>query len=161
MQNAKDTFYITLRDRLTALNPSRTLVLRGAVRPAIVVPENELVAAISPVESFVLTWADTAIDSSEPLPLHTMLCDITYATRGTTETLGTDRGRVLDAMDRELRVMLQPASAVKQAFDASAVAAVTTNIFWSEPRFGIAIAKDGQIARTAQVSVFALQEAGD
>jgi hypothetical protein len=161
MQNAKDTFYITLRDRLTILNPSRTIVLRGAVRPAIVVEENELAAATHPVEAFVLTWTDTAIDLSEPLPLHTMLCDIAYMTGGSTEALGMDRGRVLDAMDRELRIMLQPASAAKQDFDASPVATLGTNIFWSEPRFGVAVAKDGQLARTAQVSVFALQEAGD
>ena len=72
-----------------------------------------------------------------------------------------DRGRVLDAMDRELRTMLQPASAAKQNFDASPVMVLSTDIFWSEPRFGAAVAKDGQITRTAQVSVFALQEAGD
>jgi hypothetical protein len=161
MQNAKDTFYITLRDRLTVLNPSRTIVLRGAVRPAMVVAENELVAAVNPVEAFVLIWTDTAIDLSEPLPLHTMPCDIAYATRGTPELLSMDRGRVLDAMDGELRSMLQPASAVKQDFDATPVAFSGTNIFWSEPRFGTVVAKDGQLARTAQVSVFALQEAGD
>jgi hypothetical protein len=161
MQNAKDTFYITLRDRLTVFNPSRTIVLRGAVRPAMVVAENELVAAVIPVEAFVLSWADIAIDSSEPLPLHSMLCDIAYTTRGTTELLGMDRGRVLDAMDGELRSMLQPASAVKQDFGATPAAVSGTNIFWSAPRFGAVVAKDGQLARRAQVSVFALQEAGD
>ena len=116
MQNAKDTFYTTLRDRLAMLNPSRTIVLRGAVRPAIVVAENELIGATSPIEAFVLSWTDLAIDCSEPLPLHTMLCDITYSTRGTTEMLGMDRGRVLDAMDRELRTVLQLAFAAKQDF---------------------------------------------
>jgi hypothetical protein len=161
MQNAKDTFYITLRDRLAALNPSRTIVVRGAIRPAMFVAENELVAAANPVEAFVLTWADTAIDSSEPLPLHTMLCDIAYATRGTTENLGMDRGRILDLMDRELRTILQPASVMKQDFDAAPVETLGTNIFWSEPRFGTSAANDGQIARTVQVSLFALQEAGD
>ena len=161
MQSAKDTFYITLRDRLAAFNPSRTIVVRGAVRPALVVSENELVAAVSPVESFVLSWADTAIDMSEPLPLHTMLCDIAYTTRGTTETLGMDRGRVLDAMDRELRSILQPAFAAKQNFDASPTETLGTIVFWSEPKFGAAEAKDGQIARTVQVGVYALQEAGD
>ena len=33
MQNAKDTFYMTLRDRLAAVNPARTMVLRGVTRP--------------------------------------------------------------------------------------------------------------------------------
>ena len=161
MQNAKDTFYITLRDRLLLLDPSRTIVVRGAVRPAVLVPENELVGPRDPLEAFVLSWADATIDASEPLPLHRMLCDISYATRGTTEALGMDRGRVLDAMDRELRTILQPASAAKQNFDAAPAAVMQTGIFWSQPGFGKAATKDGQIARTVQVSVFALQEAGE
>ena len=33
MQNAKDTFYVTLRDRLAAVNPARTMVVRGVTRP--------------------------------------------------------------------------------------------------------------------------------
>ena len=161
MQNAKDTFYITLRDRLAALNPSRTIVVRGAVRPAVFVAENELAAAVNPLEAFVLTWSGVTIDPSEPLPLHMMLCSISYATRGTTEALGMDRGRVLDAMDRELRTMLQPACVAKQDFDASPTETLCTNLFWSEPDPGGATAADGQIARTVHVSVFALQEAGD
>ena len=42
MQSAKDTFYVTLRDRLAALNPARTVVVRGMVRPGVLVEENEL-----------------------------------------------------------------------------------------------------------------------
>ena len=161
MQSAKDTFYLALRDRLATLNPSRTLVVRGAVRPAMTVVENELVAPCDPLDAFVLTWTTASVDSSEPLPLHTLACDISYATRGTTGALGMDRGRVLDAMDRELRNLLQPARTVKQNFEADPVTTQGTNLFWSEPRFGAASAKEGQIARTVPVSVFALQEAGD
>ena len=32
MQNAKDSFYMALRTRLTTINPERTILLRGAVR---------------------------------------------------------------------------------------------------------------------------------
>jgi hypothetical protein len=32
VQNAKDTFYEVLRNRLVAFNPERTIVLRGVVR---------------------------------------------------------------------------------------------------------------------------------
>ena len=45
MQNAKDTFYVTLRDRLAAVNPARTMVLRGVTRPGVLVEENELASA--------------------------------------------------------------------------------------------------------------------
>jgi len=39
MQAAKDSFYMTLRERLTALNPARTMVIDGVTVPAIVVRE--------------------------------------------------------------------------------------------------------------------------
>jgi hypothetical protein len=41
MQNAKDSFYIALRTRLAALNPERTILLRGTKRPGILVEEAE------------------------------------------------------------------------------------------------------------------------
>ena len=56
MQNAKDTFYVTLRDRLAALNPARTMVVRGVTRPGVLVEENELVSAYEPVDVFCLRW---------------------------------------------------------------------------------------------------------
>ena len=48
MQNAKDTFYELLRGRLAALNPDRTVVVRGVVRPGVLVEENELVSTVNP-----------------------------------------------------------------------------------------------------------------
>ena len=48
MQNAKDTFYVTLQGRLAALNPARTIVVRGVVRPGTLVDENELPSAWFP-----------------------------------------------------------------------------------------------------------------
>ena len=41
MQNAKDSFYMALRTRLAAINPERTILLRGAARPGILVEEAE------------------------------------------------------------------------------------------------------------------------
>jgi hypothetical protein len=35
MQNAKDSFYMALRTRLATINPERTILLRGALRPGI------------------------------------------------------------------------------------------------------------------------------
>ena len=52
MKNAKDTFYVALRDRLAAVNPARTFVLRGVVRPGIMVVENEMVSAELPADVF-------------------------------------------------------------------------------------------------------------
>jgi hypothetical protein len=56
MQNAKDTFYVTLQSRLAALNPARTVVVRDVVRPGTLVDENELPSAWVPVDAFRLQW---------------------------------------------------------------------------------------------------------
>ncbi len=42
VQNAKDTFYEVIRARLAAVNPGRTMVVRGVTRPGLLVEENEL-----------------------------------------------------------------------------------------------------------------------
>jgi hypothetical protein len=162
MQNAKDTFYLTLRDRLAALNAARTVQVRGALRPAVVVAENELEQAEAAlIEAFVLTWKATSVDSTEPMGLCAAVCEIDYATRGTPELSGLDRGRVLDAMDRELRSILQPSAVVKQRFDVSPAVAMATQIFWSAPAFSAAAIDTDRIRRTATVTLFALQEAGN
>lgn len=162
MQNAKDSFYIALRDRLAAFNPYRTIVVRGATRPAIVVPENELdCEAELPQEAFLLLWANEEIDFSEPLPLHSMPCKIQYTTQGTKELSGMDRGRVFAAMDRELLNMLQPCTAAKQNYTTTPAIVMQTAIFWSSASFGKAEIAEGAITRTVAVNVFAYQEAGE
>ncbi|AFL86492.1 hypothetical protein Terro_0141 [Terriglobus roseus DSM 18391] len=162
MQNAKDTFYVTLRDRLAALNPSREVQVRGALRPAVVVAENELEQTDSAlVEAFVMTWKATAFDESEPMGLCSAVCEIEYAKRGTPELSGMDRGRVLDAMDGELRRMLQPSAVAKRRFDVSPEVVMATQIFWSAPVFGAVGMEADRIRRTATVTLFALQEAGE
>ncbi len=56
MQNAKDSFYMALRTRLAAINPERTILLRGAVRPGILVEEAEAPFSQIPNDVFVLRW---------------------------------------------------------------------------------------------------------
>jgi hypothetical protein len=56
MQNAKDSFYVALRTRLVAINPERTILLRAAVRPGILVEEAEAPFAQLPTDVFVLRW---------------------------------------------------------------------------------------------------------
>ena len=102
MQNAKDTFYTTLQARLAALNPSRTMVVRGVIRPGTMVDENELPTAAVPVDAFRLQWTRLDVTSASPLPWVAMECSIQYATDGTAGNGGMDRGRLLAAMDAEL-----------------------------------------------------------
>jgi hypothetical protein len=159
MQNAKDTFYMALRGRLATLNPDRTVIVRGAFRPAVVVHENELSTDTPLFDTFMLVWTSATIDVTEPLDLIGAVCAITFATRGTPELSGMDRGRVLETLGHELRAMLLPAVAVKQDFTGDTPVTEGTNVFWSEPVFGDASESDGVMTRVATVHIFALAEA--
>jgi len=169
MQNARDTFYVTLRDRLAAINPARTIVLRGVVRPGVLVQENELVSAELPVNAFCLHWTTLAVDTQGALPLATMGCTITYATDGDSGNGGMDRGRLLAAMDAELMSALSasPQHVVKMSYvgaaGGSGVAAATlaTNVFWGDAVFAPVTVTDERLERVATVAVFCYQEAGE
>jgi hypothetical protein len=163
MQNAKDTFYITLQARLAVLNPARTFVLRGVARPGTLVEENELPSAAPPVDAFRLAWTKLAVTSASPLPWSAMECTIDYATDGTQGNAGMDRGRALAAMDAELSAALaqHPRTAPKMNYTETPAAAMATNIFWADPVFGPAVALDERLSRTATVQVYSYQEAGE
>jgi hypothetical protein len=167
MQNAKDTFYVTLQSRLAALNPARTIVVRGVVHPGILVDENELPTAAVPVDAFRLDWTALQIASPGPLPMVTMECSIRYATDGTPGNGGMDRGRLLAGMDAELVAALGalPHSVRKMDYSSAGIGvaptAMGTNVFWADPLMGAAVANDERLERTATVQVFAYQEAGE
>jgi hypothetical protein len=169
MQNARDTFYVTLRDRLAVLNPARTIVLRGITRPGVLVEENELTSAELPVNAFCLHWTTLGIEAQGALPLVTMGCEIRYATDGNAGNGGMDRGRLLAAMDAELAATLNaaPQHAVKSNYLASAdgsgaaPVAMTTNVFWGDVSFGAVNVNEERLERVATVEVFCYQEAGE
>jgi len=167
MQNAKDTFYTTLQSRLAALNPSRTMVLRGLLRPGTLVEENELPTASVPPDAFRLEWTALHVTSASPLPWVGMECAIHYATDGSAGNGGMDRGRLLAAMDAELATALaaEPHTVPKMNYASAgagvAPTAMATSVFWADPVFGPTKAADERLARTATVQVFAYQEAGE
>jgi hypothetical protein len=167
MQNAKDTFYTTLQGRLAALNPSRTIVLRGLERPGTLVEENELPTAALAVDAFRLQWTGLQVTSASPLPWVAMECSIEYATDGSPDKAGMDRGRLLAAMDAELAGALaaEPHAVAKLNYAAAgagvAAAAMGTNVFWADPVFAAATATGERLQRTVTVRVFAYQEAGE
>jgi len=167
MQNAKDTFYTTLQGRLAALNPARTIVVRGAVRPGTLVNENELPSGWVPVDTFRLQWTGLQMYSAGPLPLVAMECSIRYATDGISGNGGMDRGRLLAAMDAELASALgaEPHTVEKMNYSAAgagaAPTAMGTSVFWADPVFGAASAVDERLQRSVTVQVFAYQEAGE
>ena len=169
MQNARDTFYVALLDRVAAVNPARTVVLRGVTRPGVLVEENELVSADRPVNAFCLRWAGLSVDARGALPLVTMVCEIRYATDGDAGNGGMDRGRLLSAMDGELvaAVGAAPQSVPKMNYVAAgggsglAPVATATNVFWGDVAFGAAVVNGERLERVATVEVFSYQEAGE
>jgi hypothetical protein len=171
MQNARDTFYVTLRDRLAAVNPARTMVLRGVTRPGVLVEENELASATLPANVFCLRWTGLSVNAQGALPLVTMSCEIQYATDGDAGNGGMDRGRLLAGMDAELIASVSGAaqSVAKMNYVGSAggsglapvAMAMATNVFWGDAVFGAVVVKGERLERVATVAVFCYQEAGE
>lgn len=161
MQNAQNTFYITLRNRLAALNPNRTLYLRGVTRPGILVEGNELVTGRPPSNVFILRWRglQTNFDLSEVLLQ--MDCEIQYAVEGTTANIDMNRGTMLTEMDMELIGVLKPANVQKMNYTQSTATAMGTRVFWTEPVFQPVSIERDRMNRTAVVSVFSYEEPGE
>lgn len=160
MQKAKDTFLMTLRDRLAVINPARTIAVRGAVRTAVVAEDAELVMTQGDLmDCFVLRWMDETVDRSEPLLMHALQCEVRYATRGTHELAGMDRGRVFAEMDAELAQMLQPRSVQLQDFTTTPVTTMTTRLWWSDAEPSTVVVDGDVLRRQTKLTVFALEEA--
>ena len=167
MQNAKDTFYEMLRGRVASSNPERTVVIRGATRPGLIVDENEAVASNPLPDVFHMRWADCVVDTQGLLPLVTMSLECSYATAGSSLAGGLDRGRALAAMDGELLAAIQqcPQNAVKSAYatlaNGGAALPMGTRVWWGDLVFGAVKVERDRIGRTATVAVMSYEEAGE
>lgn len=161
MQNAKDSFYITLRNRLALVNPGRVITLRAVQRPGIMVEDAEAPQAQLPNDIFLLRWTAATADLQLPTTLMQMTCEIRYSSSGSQQNSGLDRGRALTAMDKELLTMLTPTQTPKLNYTQAPTAVMQTLVFWTEPTFSIAETLRDQILRTATVTVFAFEEQGE
>ncbi len=161
MQNAQNTFYITLRNRLAALNPNRTIYLRGITRPGMLVESNELVTAQPPSDVFVVRWLGLHCDPYLPSVLVQMECEIEYMTEGTTGNIGMNRGALLTEMDAELMSILQPGCAQKMSYGQSPATPMETKVFWTEPTFQAVNVERDRLTRTAMLSVLSYEEPGE
>src|ERR1700738_2025809 len=135
MQNAKDSFYMALRNRLVALNPERTILVRGAVRPGIVVEEAEAPFAQLPGDVYVVRWLGRGVDVDLASSLVAQECEVFYGTCGSQSFGGLDRGRALSAMDTEVVALLQPFHTPKMSYAHTPPAPMLTQVFWDEPVF--------------------------
>ena len=161
MQNAKDSFYMALRARLTAINPERTILLRGAVRPGILVEEAEAPFNQLPNDVFVVRWLGLGMDVDLDSAMVAEECEIVYQTCGTQSFGGLDRGRSLSAMDEELMAMLQPFHTAKLNYTVTPPASMLTQVFWDEPVLGQIVAQRDRLSRSAKVMVYSYQEQGE
>jgi hypothetical protein len=161
MQNARDSFYVILRNRLAARNPARTVLLRGAIRPGILVEDAESPFSQLPPDVFVLRWSATSIDPAYPLFLARQTCELVYATEGSAAAGGLDRGRALAEMDAEAAAILQPMWTPKMNYVEVPAQAMLTNVYWSDPEFGATQLKRDRLERTVTVSLFSHEEPGE
>ena len=161
MQNAKDTFYVTLRTRLATLNPNRTMLLRGVQRPGILVEEAEAVVPMLPADVFVLRWTALGTDVNLPLVLARLDCEILYTTGGTPAASGLDRGRALEEMDAEVLGLLSPYCAPKMNYTQTPPVQLNTPVFWTAADFTSALIVRDRLTRSAKVTVFAYREPGE
>jgi hypothetical protein len=161
MQNAKDSFYMALRNRLVTVNPNRTIMLRGAVRPGILVEEAEAPFSQLPNDVFVLRWLGMGADVDLASTMVAEECEILYQTLGSQAFGGLDRGRALSEMDEELVAILQPFFTPKLSYAATPPVALLTQVFWDEPGFTPCVTQRDRIGRSAKVMVYSYQEQGE
>ena len=161
MQNTKDSFYLALRTRLATINPARTVLLRGAIRPGILVEEAEGPSAQLPADVFVLRWEGMGVEGDLASRMNVLECMILYSTSGSEAFGGLDRGRMLNAMDQELLAMLQPHFTTKMNYCAQPPTTMQTRIFWDEPTFSNTQTQRDRLSRTAKIRVYSYQEQGE
>ncbi len=161
MQNAKDSFYMALRTRLTTINPGRTMLLRGTIRPGILVEEAEAPFSQLPTDVFVLRWLGLGVDMDLNSSSVAGECEILYQSVGTQSFGGLDRGRSLSEMDKELVGMLAPFCTPKMNYSSTPPTPMLTHVFWDEPEFSPITVQRDRLSRSAKVRVYSYQEQGE
>ncbi len=161
MQNAKDSFYMALRTRLAAINPERTILLRGTVRPGILVEEAEAPFSQLPNDVFVLRWLGLGVDMDLGSTMAAEECEVLYQTCGTQSFGGLDRGRSLSADGRrtvgDARSFLHPEAQLHgDAAGNDADARVL-----GRAGFGPITVQRDRLSRSAKVMVYSYQEQGE
>ena len=152
---------MALRTRLAVINPERTILLRGAVRPGILAEEAEASFNQLPNDVFVLRWLGLGVDFDLGSTMEAEQCEIVYQTCGTQSFGGLDRGRALSEMDEELTAIVQPFHTPKFNYAATPPTAMVTNVFWDEPGFTPIVAQRDRLSRSASIVVYSYQEQGE
>jgi hypothetical protein len=137
MQFAKDSFFLTLQQRLAALNPARTVTINGTTVPAVLVVENLPPPAAEPQpNAFYIEWGTAAVIDGHAgdAALMSLQCVVSYYTLGTVQSM-VDRGRVLGQLEGELLAICQPTNTEKFDYTQSPSVDLGTTVFWNQPTF--------------------------
>lgn len=153
MQAVKDSFYMTLRQRLAQLYPARTLANDG--RPAILVRENEHESWTASNDAFYLRWLSDAKlpPDASSAGWHALSCEIVYCTGGTDGALGDDRGRALAELDAELLAILNPEQAPLLDYTQDPPADLRTTLLWTSTILQDAKDNGCVLGRSARITV--------
>lgn len=155
MQPTKDSFYITLRDRLVAVDPNRTVILDGVTRPAIATVENEPpTGAPLLCDTFYLTWGNAHPAPLQAGTLMAMDCTVSYCTRGSVPNAGLDRGRDLASLDNDLLAICSPPQTAKGDYSASPPLPLNSTLFWTQPVLNAAKSVSPYVGRNVTITVF-------
>src|SRR5579862_7882151 len=155
MQPTKDSFYVALRDRLVAVDPTRTVTLDGATRPAIAVIENEPpTGAPLLCDTFYLHWGNARAATLAAGSLMAMDCSISYCTKGSVANGSLDRGRDLAGLDSDLLVICSPPQTAKCDYSSGTPVTLGSTIFWTQPALNAAKSTPPYVGREVTVTVF-------
>jgi hypothetical protein len=155
MQPTKDSFYVALRDRLAAVDPSRTVTLDGATRPAIAVIENEPPSGAPLLcDAFYLQWGNARPAIPALGNLMQMDCSISYCTKGSTQNGSLDRGRDLASLDSDLLSICSPAQTAKNDYCSGTPVPLGSSLFWTQPVLNTAKSVPPYVGRDITITVF-------
>lgn len=155
MQAAKDSFYMTMCARLQQVNPERTVVINGEVRPGMMVAENEAAVCAQPAEAFCLEWGEAKPLDASATKNTLMSVDVTFRYRTCGSNNGDcDRGRSLTAMDAELMAICSPQQTAKLDYTQAMATSLGSKVFWKSPTLGPLRQTASLLGREAKTTVY-------
>jgi hypothetical protein len=159
MQATKDSFYVTLRDRLARAYPARTITVDGNTRPALVVVENDKPSVTARQhDAFYLEWGEARAVRPAISTLMAMTCVLSYESAGTEQNGGLDRGRMLGELESELLGTCCPTVTQKYDYTGANPLDLGSQVFWTQAVIRPAKAAPGCVAREASITVYFFPE---
>jgi hypothetical protein len=144
-----------LRDRLAQAYPARTITVDGITRPALVVVENDKPSVtVRQDDAFYLEWGEARTVRPATSPLMAMTCVLSYASAGSAQNGGLDRGRMMGELESELIDICSPAMTRKFDYTGTNPVDLGSNVFWTQAASRPVKAEPACVAREAGITVY-------